>query len=150
MEKGQKNTLIIRHASNADAANIAVLSGQLGYPATAEQMALRLDRLEKSENQVVFVAETPQAELVGWIHVSITPHLIADGGAEVEALVVAEGARQRGVGQALMEKAEQWARQKGCVLVYLRSNVIRHDAHAFYEHLGYEHTKSQRMYQKRL
>ena len=50
----------------------------------------------------------------------------------------------------LMEEAEQWARDKGCRSVRLRSNVVRAEAHAFYERLGYSVFKTQKNYRKML
>ena len=46
--------------------------------------------------------------------------------------------RSRGVGEALMQVAEAWARGKGCTSVALYSRVDRDRAHRFYERLGYE------------
>jgi GNAT superfamily N-acetyltransferase len=64
--------------------------------------------------------------------------------------VVDEQARGAGVGRALMARAEQWARDHGCVAVTLRTNVVRTEAHAFYEKLGYGNVKTQHAYRKRL
>ena len=54
------------------------------------------------------------------------------------ALVVDERARGRGVGRALVDASVGWARSRGCVLLEVTSNRRRSDAHAFYEHLGFE------------
>ena len=53
-----------------------------------------------------------------------------------------------GIGKLLMERAEMWAREHGCKIVSLRSNVIRERAHAFYERLGYKHVKTQKSFRK--
>ena len=44
---------------------------------------------------------------------------------EVSGLVVDEKRRSQGIGEKLLERAEQWAREKGCRAVGLRCNVIR-------------------------
>lgn len=49
-----------------------------------------------------------------------------------------------------MERAERWAREQGCWAIYLRSNVVREGAHAFYERLGYERVKMQLALRKAL
>jgi len=64
--------------------------------------------------------------------------------------VVHEDARGRGVGRALVSAAEDWARERGYTMVSVRSNVIRRDAHEFYKGLGYEPTKSQFKFRKKL
>jgi GNAT superfamily N-acetyltransferase len=75
---------------------------------------------------------------------------VADPQAEVGGLVVDEGYRRRGIGRLLMQQAEQWACEKGCWAVYLRSNVVRKDAHAFYEGIGYSNVKTSLAFRKTL
>jgi GNAT superfamily N-acetyltransferase len=98
----------------------------------------------------VFVAETQDAGVIGWIHVSKQPLLETDMRAEINGLVVAEGQRSRGAGAKLLAAAEDWARQRGCKGMSVRSNVIRERAHQFYERNDYEHYKTQKSFRKRL
>ena len=144
----------VRLARLDDAARIAELSGQLGYPATAEEVAQRLRRLEGDPQHVVFLAELrdgPEAgAIIGWVHVQEVRLVESDPRAEVSGLVIADGYQGRGAGRLLMEHAEQWARSQGFHTVLLRSNVIRAAAHAFYEKLGYETVKSQKVFRKHL
>jgi glucosamine-phosphate N-acetyltransferase len=53
-------------------------------------------------------------------------------------LVVDQEQRRAGVGTALMEKAVEIAKQRGCRRVELDSGFHRVEAHRFYEHLGFE------------
>lgn len=53
-------------------------------------------------------------------------------------LVVEQGCRSRGVGTALVERAVEIARQKGCLRIELDSGFHRADAHRFYERHGFE------------
>ncbi len=57
--------------------------------------------------------------------------------AEVESVHVRADLRSRGFGEQLMRAAESWARDRGCYRLQLTSNVARHDAHRFYERMGY-------------
>ena len=57
--------------------------------------------------------------------------------AYVNVLVVAEEAEGRGVGRALMDHAERWARGRGCLEVCLDVFADNAGAVAFYERLGY-------------
>ncbi len=144
------NTIAIRPARNSDASALAGLAAQLGYPSTPGQVRRRLDTLtEKAAENEVFVAEAG-GQVVGWVHVHIYRLLVDDPEAEIGGLVVDEQARGRGVGAALMQAAESWAKEKGCASVYLRSNVIRTQAHEFYKRLGYTIVKSQYAFRKAL
>lgn len=142
--------ITIRPARASDAESIAELSGQLGYPATRAQVNERLRRLVPGSIHAVFVAESPGAGVIGWLHVSLTHLLESETRAEVNGLVVADGQRSLGAGAKLVEAAEQWARSRGCKNVNVRSNVIRERAHAFYLRQGYEHYKTQKAFRKRL
>lgn len=154
----RKAEMKIRRARRSDAARIAELSGQLGYPATAAQIARRLGKLAPASRHALFVAEVKDGgssqraagSLIGWLHVSITNLVEVDTRAEVNGLIVAEGRRSMGAGARLLEAAEEWARRHGCGSVNLRSNVIRERAHKFYERQGYEHYKSQKAFRKSL
>ena len=56
----------------------------------------------------------------------------------VEAVRVTADLRGRGVGAALMEECEARARAAGCGMIQLTTDRSRHDAHRFYERLGYQ------------
>ncbi len=96
------------------------------------------------------VAQEIHGGVVGWIHVQAVCLLEADLRAEIWGLVVAASVRGSGAGRLLVEAAEQWALGRGLDIVGVRSNVIRRDAHAFYEHLGYEVVKTQKAFRKNL
>ena len=139
----------IRKARFSDAAAITELCGQLGYPATVVEMQERLAGLLHGPRRgVVFVAEHSQGEVIGWLHVSVTPLLEVPLRAEVNGLVVAERQRSAGAGAKLLRAAERWAKGKGCQSMSVRSNVIRDRAHAFYQRNGYEHYKTQKAFRK--
>jgi len=140
----------IRPAAAGDAERIAVLSGQFGYPATAEQVWQRLQRLEGDSEHAALVAQAPGGEVVGWLHVHLAHTLELDTQAEISGLVVEEAWRSRGVGRVLMEYAEKWAVAQGCRTIRLRTNVLRERAHTFYERLGYELWKTQKVFRKTL
>ena len=147
-DKNKLSELKIRRAKSSDAAYLAALSGELGYPVTTAEMRLRLSRLKPAEN-AVFVAET-RGEVIGWVHVSVNHLMEVAVRAEVNGLVVSEKQRSNGAGARLLEAAEKWARGKRCVNMSVRSNVIRERAHAFYEGHGYEHCKTQKAFRKPL
>lgn len=140
----------IRRARQSDAERIAVLSGQLGYPASTQAMAKRLKTALSEKHGACFVAETSEHGVIGWIHVSVTPLLEVERRAEVNGLVVEQQARSAGAGWLLLRAAEQWAKKMRCTGMSVRSNVLRERAHGFYLRHGYEHYKTQKAFRKPL
>ncbi len=148
MKTGEQ-MLKLRRAKKSDAARIAELSGELGYPATTQEIKARLAQLKPAAQHAVFLAEVDKL-VIGWIHVSVAPLLEVPRRAEVNGLVVADGQRSHGAGAKLLEAAEKWAHAKRCKGMSVRSNVIRERAHAFYERHGYQHFKTQKAFRKPL
>jgi GNAT superfamily N-acetyltransferase len=146
----QNKELMIRRAKSADAPQLAVLAGQLGYPATEAQIRKRLREIKPPFQNAVFVADSAKDGVIGWLHVSKEPLLEVEIRAEVNGLVVADGQRSLGAGAKLLAAAEDWARKHGCKSMSVRSNVIRERAHKFYERNGYEHYKTQKSFRKPL
>lgn len=139
----------LREARLDDATEIARLSGELGYPATAVEIATRLTALLDDPAHRISVVEMAGV-LLGWIAVECRMTLESGERAEIVGLVVSEQARRQGVGRMLVEDAETWARALGFVTLVVRSNVLRDASHAFYRRHGYELRKTQHVYAKAL
>ncbi len=136
----------IRAARREDAAPLARLLGELGYPSSREQVERRLERLGEADR--LFVAEL-EGDVVGLAGLHVSAALEYDGdAAKVSAIVVDERFRRRGVGEALMDALENEARARGCVVLFLTTAERREDAHAFYRRIGLEETG--RRFAKRL
>ena len=140
----------IRSAETGDAAALASLSTQLGYPTDAETMRRRLHRLHENRIGAIFVALNDESHVVGWTHVVERFHLEDEPFVELAGLVVDENARSAGVGAALLHAAESWARELGHAKLRVRSNVIRDRAHGFYRREGYVERKRQAVFEKSL
>jgi GNAT superfamily N-acetyltransferase len=91
--------------------------------------------------RALLVAEL-DGELVGTVDVLLAPNLThhAQPWALVENVVVADAARRRGAGRAMMTRAIELAREAGCYKVNLISGTERTGAHDFYRSLGFEAT----------
>jgi len=140
---------LIRSAFVEDAGVIAALATELGYPTTTEQAAGRLSALLARESYFVAVAEV-SSRVVGWV--AVERRLLLESGerAEIVGLIVAATSRRAGIGAALVQAAESWARAQGMQVLSVRSNVARTEAHPFYEGLGYQRAKTQHAYTKSL
>jgi GNAT superfamily N-acetyltransferase len=144
----KKSAITIRAPEPRDYPRMAELAGELGYKSEGAEIARRIAEMRGSPDHAVFVAETGDGEIAGWIGVFAFRCVEADARAEISGLVVDERMRSAGIGRLLLERAEEWARQKGCAAASVRSNVIRERAHAFYERHGYKHIKTQKSFRK--
>lgn len=128
----------IRPARRADAAAVNELLDQLGYP--QEGAAATADRLQTwadDPSSAAFVAEDGSA-LLGVLAVHLCPLFERDGSwSRIVVLVVAEGARGRGVGSRLVGAAEELASERGCLRMEVTSADHRPEAHEFYRRRGY-------------
>lgn len=131
----------LRPATTDDAAAIAGLLTQLGYPTLVDAARARLaDLLRRGPPDRVVVAEM-DGKVVAVMTLHLTPELHrARPIGRVTALVVDESVRGSGVGAEMMEEAERILREDGAGLLELTSNMRRVDAHRFYERLGYQKT----------
>src|SRR6202035_5020435 len=115
----------VRPAKIGDVTAIASLAGELGYPSTAEQVRDRLAAIEKDARHATFVAALSGNEVIGWIHLSEDHSPGSDPRAEIRNLVVDSRSRSVGAGRLLVERGEQWARDRGLAVIGLHSNIIR-------------------------
>ena len=140
----------LRRATDADAEAVASLSRELGYPSDVAVVRSRIAAVSRSLADALIVAVGASGVPLGWLHAH-TAQLIESGfRAEILGLVVSPDARRAGIGRALVAEAERWAGSLGAEVVAVRSNVAREESHSFYPALGYENTKTQRVYRKRL
>jgi GNAT superfamily N-acetyltransferase len=140
----------IRPPRPDDAARLADLSGELGYPASAAGLATHLQQVHGREDHYVRIAVDDQDRPIGWIHAHETMALESGAWGEIMGLVVGTGARRRGVASALVQDVEAWVQARGLQVIKVRSNAARAESHPFYEQLGYERIKSQHVYRRML
>jgi GNAT superfamily N-acetyltransferase len=132
----------VRPMIRADLEAVTRLCAQLGYPSTMEQIERRFSLLEADPEAGLYVADAATGGIVGWVYVRGVRSMTSDPRAEIWGLIVDADHRVAGVGAALMRHAEQWAREQGYADVRLHSNVVRTEAHRFYQGLGYQITKT--------
>jgi len=93
---------------------------------------------EQPANSFLFVAENADGEPVGFIHLQKTQDFFNGHiNCHVSDLAVAPGHEGQGVGKALLDHAEAWAREHRCVLVTLAVFPGNERARALYEAAGY-------------
>ena len=128
--------LRIRKVRRSDAAAVAGLLGELGYPCSARDAALRLAALGRKSDQAF--AAVDGKRVVGLVALHFSSMLHTEGRwCRVTSLVVTESHRRRGVGAALLRHAEQCALAGGAWCVELTCGERRGEAHRFYLRHGY-------------
>ncbi len=133
-----------------DAVSVSKLADQLGYKTSPEDIVRRFSLLSKIPDAALFVAEI-DGRVVGWATVNRERQtLLSEGNAELSAIVVDEAYRGKSVGAKLLNRAEEWAKERGLALIRLRSNVKREEAHRFYLRAGYNIAKSWHCFTKDL
>lgn len=101
------------------------------------QSALR--EIDADPNQFLCVVES-DGHIVGTLQLTFIPGL-SRGGAkrgQIEAVRVARGHRNKGIGREMFDWAIAQCRAHDCTLVQLTTDKTRSDAHRFYESLGFE------------
>ncbi len=150
MRSGAPEGITTRDASAADAAALARLSAQLGYPVTPAEVADRLSRVTSPRHGRVVVAVDDRGDVIAWTTVEEVEHIHSERHTEISGFVVDESHRGRGVGGVLMTEVERWARERKLPYVRLNANVTRTAAHRFYRSLGFTLAKQQYAFRKEL
>jgi GNAT superfamily N-acetyltransferase len=141
------SAMTIRAARPEDAAAVAGLCAELGYPIPVEQARAHI---EHDGGVALIVAEMPHRGLVGWIEVAPRQSVEVGRIAEIQGLVVTAAERGREIGTRLLEAAERWALRSGYARIRVRSNVVRERTHRFYAQRGYVERKRQIVFDKQL
>ncbi len=135
------DSLRIRPAVPGDAAALSRLLDQLGYPAQADEIPARIEKLHARPGTTAMVAENEDGVLLGVITVHLFQSMHgSEPTAWLTTLVVEEDARGQGVGSALVAHAEEWAIGHGAVRISLTSALHRERAHEFYKARDYKQT----------
>ena len=145
-----KQTGNVRLVRPRDAGRMAELAGEMGYPATREEMVARVERLGGDPLKVAYVAEDDDGTVVGWVEARRRDLLLSEGSAEIVGLVVAADTRGRGWGRQLIETVAAWACDHGCHRLRIRTNIRREEARAIYTHLGFHEAKQQVVFDRDL
>ncbi|ACU63207.1 GNAT family N-acetyltransferase [Chitinophaga pinensis] len=138
--------IYVRHVSVKDAAQVAALSAELGYPSTVKDTITYIQAIDKSICDVAYVAVSGETVL-GWIHVCYTIRLESGPFCEIGGLVVSRNTLGKGIGRLLVEKAKKWSAERNIEKLRVRSNVIREGSHAFYVKTGFVEYKQQKVFE---
>jgi ribosomal protein S18 acetylase RimI-like enzyme len=93
---------------------------------------------QHGQKTMVWIAENEERERVGFATVSHSTHFTNQPQAYIGELAAAETAEGHGVGSALVNACEQWAREQGYTILTLSTGAANARALRFYKHLGFQ------------
>lgn len=141
---------MIRKIRTEDARSIKdICESALGHETNVDLIKQRIRELSFNPAYYIAVFEDEKEHTVkGFIQAERYNLLYGENGWNIIALAVAPNVQKRGIGKQLLLSLETYAREKGDTFVRLNSRIDRAEAHAFYEHLGYECDKLQKRFIK--
>ncbi|OOZ82372.1 GNAT family N-acetyltransferase [Bacillus cereus] len=129
----------IREATIDDIDALCSLTKELkGSSLSYEDMNNRLQFVQMSPFDFLYVYEEEET-IFGLLGFRIRENLedVTRYG-EISIISVDSTIRRKGIGQVLMDYAEQLAKKHNCIGTWLVSGIKRVEAHPFYKKLGYE------------
>lgn len=105
------------------------------------------------DDATTFIAERPDGSLCGFVEVGSRPyaeHCESSPVGYIEGWWVDADMRRRGVGRALIDAAERWARSKGYTEMASDALIDNHVSHSSHKALGYEEVERLVMFRKPL
>lgn len=128
----------IKIAIENDSKEISKLMLELGYNSSIKLLCEKIQEFEQSTTDQVFVA-IKDNEIVGCVscHLTLLFHKPGSAG-RITSLVVAEKARNQGIGSKLVQSADIYFKENGCRSSELTSGDHRTEAHTFYQKHGYK------------
>lgn len=142
--------VVFRRATAADRPFLLAQTARLAaFPIPAWRTAAQIDRADHPildaalasdpEDALILVAEAPAGEPAGYVFLTTKrDYFTGEPHAHVEILVVTPEAEGRGLGPALMERAERWAGERGYRQITLNVFDGNQRARHLYHRLGFE------------
>lgn len=144
------DSVVIREAQSADIPAIVELLADdpLGAAREAsvldvlpETYTIAFDKIAADPHDLLVVIDL-DGSVGGTLQLTLLHGLSRNGATrgQIEAVRVRSDLRGRGFGEALFQWAIDYCRSSGCALVQLTTDKSRHDAHRFYDRLGFENS----------
>jgi len=92
---------------------------------------------QHGHNTAVFIAIDEQGKRLGFATITHNTHFTGERQAYIGELVTDESAEGTGVGKALLQTCERWARDQGYRIIAVATGAGNTNALDFYHHLGY-------------
>ena len=141
------STVTIRFVDQQESDQLYDLLIELGYTPDEESLPDILSKLNLSEKDYVLAAYD-EGKMIGWLHAVIMQRVTIGKYVEIVGLVVSESTRRQGIGKSLVENAINWTANNHISRIRVRAQLHREGAHKFYEGLGFDMKKEQKVFDK--
>lgn len=118
---------------------------ELGYDLSINDVINNVHHVQQ-HGGTIFLAQSDDT-IVGCICAMIDARLAEGLYGEIVSLVVTEKFRGHGIGKKLVSRAEILLKER-VNTIRVRANTVRSSAHRFYESLGYQSVKNQKIFIK--
>ena len=128
-----------------------ICQAALQHDTTEELLARRITELSESDQYYLAVYENDSTgQVEGFIQAEKYNLLYGENGWNIIALAVNPEVQKNGIGRQLTASLEDHAGSLGYQFVRLNCNIIRTEAHRFYEAMGYCCDKTQKRFIKKI
>ena len=128
-----------------------ICESELGHKTTVSLIRQRIEELSHNDHYYIMVFDDDHThQVLGFIQAEKYNLLYGGNGWNIIALAVEPNAQGHGIGKQLLLSLENHAKKLGYTFIRLNSNIVRTEAHAFYQHLGYHCDKSQKRFIKHI
>lgn len=136
----ENEIVLFRPYHRDDVGSLAVLTSQLGYTTSLEDMQSRMESIEPLNDYKTIVAVLGK-RVVGYIALHKGFFWEQNGCfIRIQALVVLNSHREKGIGRGLIKQAEIWAHEMEAqsILLNCGARPERDTAHQFYYSVGFQ------------
>ena len=143
---------MIRNVRMQDAqALVRICETALQHKTDSVTLQQRIQELSLNDFYYIAVCEDDHDHRVlGFIQAEKYNLLYAGDGWNIIALAVDPDARRQGIGKKLLHALEEKALDEKYSFIRLNCNIVRKEAHAFYENMGYTCDKTQKRFIKEI
>ena len=139
-----------RNIKKQDIEAMVQMSAEIGYEVRYENFSEKINDLIKNSNILIIIAANEQDVAVGWIELEISNFIFSNKTCNILGLFIDKNYRGKKIGNRLIEKAEEWAKEKGYMNFRISSDMTRIDLHSFYKHIGFTPIKTEQVFLRKV
>jgi len=139
-----------RNIKKQDIETMVQMSAEVGYEVRYENFSERINEFLKNDSLSIIVATNEKDKIAGWIQLEISNFIFSNKTCNILGIFVDKNYRGNQIGRKLIEKAEEWAREKGCFVFRACSDITKIDSHAFFTHMGFNPIKTEQIFSRRI